>query len=83
MRGILTIATFLSIILFPFHYAVLLALVTAYSEPFVPLAAGLFADTLYYTPHAYAVPYFTLGGALITGMTLFVQSRLRSSSMKR
>ena len=76
MRGILTLSTLLSVIFFPWSLTLLLAVVTALFEPLVPLAAGIFADTLYYSPHAGLVPFWTLCGAGATVLSLFVRSRL-------
>ena len=63
MRGILTLLTFISTVLFPWPLTVLLALAVSLFEPLVPLAAGLFADTLYYAPQSGTAPIFTLRGA--------------------
>lgn len=83
IRGMLTILTFISAVLFPWPLTVILALVTSFFEPFVPLAVGLFADTLYYAPQAGALPLFTLYGALATGLAFFVRSRLKASIIGR
>lgn len=82
MRGLLTFACLMSVIFFPWPFAAFLALVASLSEPFVPLAAGLFADTLYYTPSASALPFFTLIGAAVSAVSIFVRSRLRTGSMR-
>lgn len=83
IRGMLTVLTFISAVLFPWPLMVILALVTSFFEPFVPLAVGLFADTLYYAPQAGALPLFTLYGALATGLAFFVRSRLKASIIGR
>lgn len=82
MRGILTFSTLASVIFFPWPFAATLAVVGVFVEPLVPLAAGIFADTLYYTPHANALPFFTLYGAIVTIVAFIVRSRLRASIMK-
>lgn len=82
MHGILTLFTFVSVIFFPWIFSVLLTLAVSFLEPLIPLAVGLFADTLYYSPSAYVVPLYTLLGAAATLIALFVRSRLRTSSMK-
>ncbi len=82
MRGALTFFTLVSILFFPWPFAATLAIVGAFAEPLVPLAAGIFADTLYYTPHANALPLFTLYGAVVTSITFIVRSRLRASIMR-
>lgn len=81
MPAVLTLSTFVSVIFFPWPLSVLLALTASITEPLVPLAAGLFADTLYYTP-ASGSPLFTLLGALATVIAFFVRTRLRSSTMR-
>ena len=76
IRGMLTVLTFVSVILFPWPLSVALAFASSLYVPLVPLAAGLFADTLYYAPQANLLPWFTICGALISGAALFVRSRL-------
>ncbi|OYV27562.1 MAG: hypothetical protein B7W98_01535 [Parcubacteria group bacterium 20-58-5] len=82
MRGALTVLTLISVVFFPWPFAALLALVCAFTEPLVPLAAGLFADTLYYAPQAHTLPLATLCGALVTAAAFFVRSRLRAGTMR-
>lgn len=82
MQGILTCITFVSVIFFPWPLTTLFALVSSVKEPFVPLAVGLFADTLFYAPHAYAFPLFTLFGAIVTALALLVRSQLRQSIIR-
>ena len=81
-NGILTIATFVSAVLFPWPLTALLAVITSFFEPLVPLAAGLFVDTLYYVPHAGAFPVFTLYGLLVSGIAVLVRSQLRASIIR-
>jgi len=83
MRGALTLLTGISVLAFPWPLTVLLALTTAFFEPLVPLAAGIFADTLYFAPEAASLPLFTLGGALVTALTYFVRTRLNTSIIDR
>lgn len=80
--ALLTLSTFISIIFFPWPLAALLALFVSVTEPLVPLAAGLFADTLYYSSSSGTIPLFTLGGASVTVIAFFVRSRLRTGSMR-
>ena len=82
MRGTFTIISLVSVIFFPWPLTALLALVAAFTEPLVPLAIGLFADTLYYAPSAGAWPFFTLAGAAATTIALLVRSRLRASTIR-
>ena len=74
-----TILTFLSALFFPWPLTACLALGMALFEPLVPLAVGLFVDTLYYLPHGGSMPTFTLVGALVTLGAFFVRSRLKTS----
>jgi hypothetical protein len=76
MRGSLTVLAFISVILFPWPLTVLLALAASVYVPLVPLAAGLFYDTLYYAPQAGLLPLFTIFGALVSAIAIFVRSRL-------
>lgn len=79
MRGVYTFLTFVSAALFPWPLTAFLALALSFSEPLLPLAAGLFVDVLYYAPHAQALPLFTLSGALATVSAFLVRSRLKAS----
>ncbi len=81
-QGILTLLTFISAVLFPWPLTAALAFVSSFTEPLVPLAIGIFADTLYYAPHAYTLPLFTICGTILTFSMLFVRSRLRSSPVR-
>ena len=83
MRGALIVSTLVSVIFFPWPFTVLLAFAAAFTEPLMPLAAGLFADTLYYAPLGHVVPLATLAGAVVTLMALFVRSQLRTGIIKR
>ncbi len=78
IRRVSTFATFFSAMFFPWPYTMCLALGIAVFEPLVPLAAGLFVDTLYYVPHG-SLPYFTFGGALVTIIAFLVRSQLKTS----
>ncbi|MHB8710537.1 MAG: hypothetical protein ACYC6X_03250 [Minisyncoccota bacterium] len=78
MRGLLTGSSLISVIFFPWPFTVSLALISSLTEPLVPLAVGLFADTLYYAPSAGQLPLFTLFGAVATVIALLVRSRLRT-----
>lgn len=82
-RGLFTLLAFISTILFPWPLTVLLTLGVSVYEPLVPLAIGIFADTLYYTPQAGVLPLFTIYGALLTIVAFFVRSRLKTSIIGR
>ncbi|MDP2651537.1 MAG: hypothetical protein Q8O94_00160 [bacterium] len=82
IRGLLILIAFISVIFFPWPFAAALTFVSSFYIPLLPLAVGLFADTLYYTPNG-ALPLFTIYGALITGIALFVRSRLKASIITR
>ncbi len=79
-RATLTLLSFVSVIFFPWPLTMFLAVASSFLEPFVPLAIGIFADTLYYTPQA-GVPFFTIYGALFTIFAFFVRSRLSTGSI--
>lgn len=81
-NALLTLSTLLSVIFFPWPLSALLACITVFFEPLVPLAAALFVDTLYYIPSAGALPVFTLYGFILSITAIFVRSQLRSSSMR-
>lgn len=82
-RSFFLFSVFISIIFFPWPLAAMLTLISSLSIPLLPLAAGIFADTLYYTPQSGFLPLFTLLGALVTGIAFFVRSRLKTSIIGR
>ena len=82
IRGVLTLSAVISPVLFPWPLTVVLVLAASVLEPLTPLAVGLFADTLYYVPHAGALPLFTLGGALLSAGMFFVRARLNTGSIR-
>jgi len=77
IRALLAFLPLVSVIFFPWPFTVFLALISALTEPLVPLAVGLFIDAFYYSPFAQSIPFFTLGGAAAMAIALFVHSRLR------
>ncbi|TSC69818.1 MAG: hypothetical protein G01um101449_510 [Parcubacteria group bacterium Gr01-1014_49] len=81
MHAALPFLTLISVVFFPWPFTATLALLAASVEPLVPLAAGLFADTLYYVPQAHGLPLFTLLGALASLIAFFVRSRVRAGIM--
>ncbi len=81
-NGILTVSTMVSVVLFPWPLSALLALAAAFLEPFVPLAAGLFADTLYYVPGSGTWPLFTLYGLVCSSIAVLVRSQLRTGTIR-
>lgn len=85
IRGALTFLTLASVVFFPWPFTIILAIAASFMEPLVPLVAGIFADTLYYTPQAqaYALPIFTLYGAACAAIAFIVRNRVMTSIMKR
>lgn len=83
MRGTLTVLSFISTVFFPWPLTVVLALGVSFFEPLVPLAVGIFADTLYYTPFSGTLPMFAIYGALATALAFFVRSRLKAGIIGR
>lgn len=82
MRAIVVIMTGVSIVVYPWQLAALLVLAAALFEPFLPLAAGIFADTLYFAPHASGAPLATVFGAVLTALMLFVRTRLNAGIIR-
>ena len=80
MRGISILFVFVSVIFFPWMFTVVIAIISSFFLPLLPIAAGIFADTLYYTT---GVPIFSLGGAFVTVAAFIVRSRLSASIMRR
>lgn len=83
IRNVGTIITFLSALFFPWQLTAFLALILSLYEPWVPVAVGLFIDTLYYVPHGSVMPFFTISGVLVTSLSFFVRSRLKTGSIER
>lgn len=81
-NGISTVATFVSVMLFPWPLTALLAFAASFFEPLVPFAAGLFADTLYYVPRAGTLPAFTLYGLALSIIAVVVHSQLRTGIIR-
>ena len=82
MRGALTILTFVSVVFLPWPLTAILAIFASVFEPLVPLAVGLFADTLYYAPQTEVLPLFTFAGALLTAVAFFVRNRLKTGPVR-
>jgi len=81
IRGSLIFITFLSVLFFPWPLTTLLTIVSAFSIPLMPFAIGIFADTLYYVP-SQGLPFFTIFGALATGLAIFVHKWLRTGIIR-
>lgn len=78
-NGILTVATFLSALLFPWPLTAALAIVTSFFEPLVPLAVGIFADALYYSPASGGLPMSTIYGLSMSLLAILVRRWLSAS----
>ena len=83
MRKVGTLSALLSVVFFPWPLTAVLALGVAFFEPWVPLAAGLCADALYYAPQGGGMPLFTLTGAFVTALSFSVRSRLKTDIISR
>lgn len=79
----MVVGIYISTIFFPWPLTALLAIFSSFSEPLVPLAVGVFADVLYYSPQTSVWPVCTILGAVCTAVALFVHSQLRTSIMER
>jgi hypothetical protein len=79
MRGILVFMSFISTIFSPWIITAILVFAVSLLDPLVPLAIGLFADTLYYTSSAETIPLLTLYGAIVSLIASFVRNRLSAS----
>ena len=81
IRGVLVVSALVSTVLFPWPFTILLVLASTVGEPLTPLVVGIFADTLYYAPHAGALPVFSIYGAILTGVVFFVRSQLKTGTI--
>lgn len=82
-RLFLMLGTFASIIFLPWPCTAILALLSALFLPLLPLAAGIFADVLYWSPAASTLPLATLVGAGISLASLAVRGRLTTGIIER
>lgn len=82
MRGVLSVSALYSLVAFPFPYTVVLVLVGSAFEPLLPLGIGLLADVLYYAPGMTRYPRYTIYGALLTGLIIFVRKQLRTGIIR-
>lgn len=80
MRKAMIVLTFMSTVLFPWPLTAVLAVGLASVEPLIPLAVGVFADTLYFS-HQGTLPMATVYGALVSAVAFFVRSRLKTGIM--
>jgi uncharacterized membrane protein (UPF0136 family) len=83
IRSILTLASFLSLFLFPYPYTLLLSFVASLFFPWVSLVVGIIADTVYFVPHppqggGLSIPYATLFGACASLLALFVRRFMKA-----
>ncbi|HUY62209.1 MAG TPA: hypothetical protein VMV50_00215 [Candidatus Paceibacterota bacterium] len=79
IRGTLTVATLASVILFPWPVTALLVVSSSLAVPLLPVVAGIFSDTLYYTHAAGMLPLGTIAGAAVTLAAYLVRNRLKPS----
>lgn len=83
IRPTFTVLAFISVILFPWPLTVILVLGSSFFIPLLPLAIGIFADTMYYSASVFSFPLFTVLGVVVTGIVFLVRSRLQTSTMKK
>lgn len=79
---LLTLLSLSGVIYFPTTITLLVTFVTAFFEPLVPLAVGIFSDTFYWSPGVGTLPYASIIGLFVSGIAFFVRNRLRSGSMR-
>lgn len=79
IKGALTILALLSVVALPWQLATVIALAAGTMVPLMPLACGLFAEALYWTPRLSLLPFFALSGALATTLLYFVRGRIKAS----
>ncbi len=78
LHSLIVIVTFLSVFWFPWPITATFAFFSALWIPLLPLAIGILFDVLYWAPHATWFPYSSLLGAVITGISYVVRSRLKA-----
>lgn len=81
IRGVLIFCALIAVVWFPWPYAVVMTLLAAVASPLAPLAVGLFAEGVYFTPHVYAFPIWLMVGALGTSAAFFVHRFVETSIM--
>ena len=80
--ALLVLIAFVGVVSFPWPLAAAIALVGSFTVPFLPLAAGIFAEALYHAPHAAVLPYATFLGAVATVLALAVRSQLKTGIIR-
>lgn len=78
--GIFALASCVGLLFFPWGLTAAFTLLATIWEPLMPLAVGILADALYYTPHH--VPLFTLMGALGTLFAYIVHRSVKTSIIR-
>ena len=81
MRTFLIFLPLFAVVLLPWPLALLVGIIAAGASPLAPLAAGIFADTLYQAPHASLFPWATIIGAFVALAAVLVRSFLEARIM--
>lgn len=76
------LAALLSVLFLPHVLTMAVAVGASFFSPLAPLAAGLLADALFYTPQSYPMPFYTLLGAATSAAALLVRSFVETSIMR-
>lgn len=81
MRTLFLFLPCISLLVFPAPLSIVALVVAAFVSPVAAFAAGVCADLLYFAPHAAVVPFYSLLGAGIAIIALFVRRFVQTSMM--
>lgn len=80
-KWLLSFVALLAPFLFPMSFTFGLALLGSIWTPWIPLAVGLVADALYFSPDAFSFPLYSLLGAGVTVIAFGVHRFIETSIM--
>lgn len=72
----------ISLFIFPWPVSLALIAAAAFLFPASGIALGVLADILYYSPDVAFLPYFSIYGALLTGLSLLVRRFVKTRIME-
>ena len=81
IRVVALVLPFISLSLFPWPLTVLLAILAGWYEPLIPVSIGLLADMLYMNASVSCLPVWSLAGVLVSAVTSYVRSQMRTGMM--
>ncbi len=81
IRAFFVLLPFISFMVFPVPLSLAALVLAAAVSPVAACAAGVFADLMYFAPHAAPVPLYTLLGIGVAGAALLIRRFIQTSVM--